>query len=475
MSEIVKLKGLEVLTKTNKMVQVYGTITNIEADVNKVSKKEGKNGVPTWVGTITTITLKVNGTTQKIRVMGCTLDGDKKETEYIWNKVKAFAIDGNGDILKGDDGKAIFSEIFPAKYNPATQKIMDRKTVREFTGNVLPDGKKECLYHLDEITTGRYATKLYENKSMLIGKQVIINGNMKFEPNQDATKVDLNIDLNSITIRNANEKREFKEGFRVVAPIILHTSAVLDGMGEVVKAQNAGKEIDELKIQALAPVYHKYLTPMKRDGKEIKGRTVYVPMQLDITNKNFLGMGKIEGFDFFKKLDLFKKVILGETQGAEGYIAINTDMSYKSGVIQRDIDMEDLKDDPIFVEEYISYVNATTQEEKDRIKADTMSAYKAINPTSVRGEFKQSLEFVSYVANKDSGNQYAVIGEDAFEIYSLDKIKKEVEIIKGGATQPTPTPVAQPKVEAVNISSIPEPSMASTGISDDDMADEFPF
>jgi hypothetical protein len=472
MSEVVKLTGKEVLQQAKK-IQVYGVIKNIEGDINKVSKKVGTNGNPTWVGTIATITVQVNGVNQKIRVMGCTLDGETLATEYKYNKVKAFALDGSGNIMKDDSGKSISSEIFPAHYNPTTQLVMDRRAVREFTGALTEDGKKEFISHIDEITVGRFATSLINNKSMLIGKQVIINGMAQFKPNQDFTKIDLDIELKTITLRQADEKKEFKEGFRVTSPILMHTSALSDCMGELVKAKNIGKELEEVKTQTLVPVYHKYLTPLKRDGKEIKGRTVYVPMTLDMTNKNILKMVGTN-MDMFKKLSLFKKMLMVETGNREGYIAINADMSYKSGVVQRDINMEDLKEDPIFLEDYIAWVNASTQEEKEEIKSNTMIAYKSINPTSVRGEYQQSLEFITFLSNRETANEFAMVGEDLFEIYSLDKIKQENEMIAGNTPTPTPTPTPQKVViEAVKTSATQEPQIGSQGIDED--SDEFPF
>lgn len=424
-----------------------GTIVNITGEVNKTYKTG-------WTGSNAEITLSVNNVKQKIKIFGGT---GKNEFD-----VKVYQLDGEGKIARDGEGKTISKKIPASQYNPQIHACFDKKEVIEW-GERNAEGKTQKIEHIVELTDARFANALLANKDMLIGKRVGVSGNVKFKPTQKFDKIEANIELSQIVIQKVEEGKEYNDFFVIQSPLIIDKS-VLKGI-----ATNEG-------FVGYVPVYHKYITPIIRNNKEVVGRNVYVPFSLTVNSNGFLMLSDAVGYTLEDRQEMLIGKVETKTQGAD--LAIMTSiLNYKSGMIEREITVEDLATDPVYGKFATRALNAPADQREEAIKK-FKEMYKAQNPATVKGEFKQQIDFLTVNQTRDDGDKVYGIMKEAFEIYSLDKIKQESEMMeskKSGNNVNTQTNTfQQPKVQTQNTSSSPAPVAPPTDINDFGY-DEFPF
>ena len=145
---------------------------------------------------------------------------------------------------------------------------------------------------------------------------------------------------------------------------------------------------------------------------------------------------------------------------------------YKSGVIERQITINDLLQDPIYGG-HAKKIMAIEDEDVREVRINNfIEMYKVQNPMTVKGEFVQKIDFgnIIQVKNSESGLVEDVlvgINPQVIEFYTLEKIKAEDETMeqkKEIQSNPVPkvkTTYTQPAPPAPEIESYD--------------ADDFPF
>lgn len=421
-----------------------GTIVGITGESNKAYKSG-------WVGSLTELTLSVNNVKQKVKVFG----GVGKD-EF---KIDVFQLDGEGKIAKNGEGKSIKVSINADDFNPNIHRTFDKKEVIEW-GERDTEGKATKIEHISELTSGRFANSLLAQKNLLVGKRVQVTGTVKFKPTQKFDKLEADIELSQITLQKVEEGKEYRDGFVIQTPMIIDKT-VLKGISK------------DKGFVGYVPVYHKYLTPIMKNNKEVKGRNVYVPFSLTVNDNGFLMMPSDSGFTLEDRQEILVNKVEAKTQGADLAIMTNI-LSYKSGMIEREITVEELSQDPVYGRFAQRALNSPENERAEAIER-FKEMYKAQNPATVKGEFKQQIDFLTVNQTKDDGDKIYGIAPQSFEIYSLDKIKAESEANVKPKQQTQQTPVQQqfeqPKVETVKTSNVAPPS----DINDINMDDIFPF
>lgn len=421
-----------------------GVIKNITGEANKVYQKTG------WMGSKAEITLDINGRKQKVSVFG-----GVGHSEF---PIRVFQKDAEGKILRDAEGKTVQHQIAVSDYNDNTFAYFDKKEVFEW-GEKDAEGKSQKITHISELTEGRFANAILQNKDFLIGKRVQIEGKVKFKPTQNFDKIQTDISFDKIAIlKPVEDGKEVVDKFIIDTPIVVNKQAI----NEVVNGV----------LPVYVPLYHKYVTPVKRDGKEVKGRTVFVPTTFLVKENGFMALNDSLGFD----LEMRKEMLLGKLEpfGNVDFFVFKSLLSNKSGVAEREITVEDLMEDQVWSKFIKIALNAPEHEREERI-ANTIKAYKLQNPLTVRGEFKQEVDFITPMQVKDKENNNVrdgimPIDREALEIYSLDKIKEETENKLVQTTQTQSTPI-------INTPSRPmgAPIPQNVNLDNFDDVSEFPF
>ncbi|MGL4425992.1 MAG: hypothetical protein ACRCZ0_07020 [Cetobacterium sp.] len=416
-----------------------GEVVAITGEPNKVFKSG-------WVGSSAEITILVNGTKQKVKVFG-----GVGKNEF---KVNVFQLDGEGQISKDGEGKSIRLSINADQFNPTLHKTFDRKEVIEW-GDRNAEGKATKIEHISELTDGRFANALLANKELLIGKKIGLSGNVKFKATQKFDKIESNIEVTQMVLLQPNEDGKYANDFFLIqSPMIVDKSSV----GTITKDNG---------LVGYVPVYHKFLKPIQKNGREVKGRNVYIPFPMTVNENGFM-MQSATDVSLEDREFIFGSKLEAKSQGAP--LAIFTAMiNYKSGMIEREITVQDLANDPVYGKFAKEVLDGTRDE--DKFKA----MYKAQNPATVKGEFKQSMDFLGVQCVKDIGDKIFGIAPESFEVYSLEKIKEETEIMNGEKAQvvaQAPQSVI-PKVATTNTTDVAPP--IANGISDISFEEDFPF
>lgn len=413
-----------------------GTIVSITGESNK----QYKSG---WIGSLAEITIMINGVKQKVKVFG-----GVGKNEF---KINVFQLDGEGKIAKDGKGKSIKTSINVDQFNPLNHVTYDRKEVIEW-GERDSEGKAQKIEHISELTDGRFANAILSKKESLIGKRVGLSGTVKFKPTQKFDKMEANMEISQITI--LQEDSPVSDTFLIQNPMIVDKSTV-------------GSILTNKGLVVYVPVYHKYLTPITRDGKEVKGRNVYVPLPMTVNENGFM-MQSIDDVSLEDREFIFRNKLEVKSQGTP--LAIFTGLiNYKSGMIEREITVQELIGDNVYGKFAKEVLDGTRDEEGFK------KMYKAQNPATVKGEFKQQMDFLSVHCTKDLGDKIFPIAPEAFEIYSLEKIKEETESMEAVKPQPQQQTYTTPKVNTVKTSEIAPPQSAPQGIEDFNFEDEFPF
>lgn len=413
-----------------------GTIVSITGESNK----QYKSG---WIGSLAEITIMINGVKQKVKVFG-----GVGKNEF---KINVFQLDGEGKIAKDGNGKSIKTSISVDQFNPSNHVTYDRKEVIEW-GERDSEGKAQKIEHISELTDGRFANAILSKKESLIGKKVGLSGTVKFKPTQKFDKMEANMEISQITI--LQEDSPVSDTFLIQNPMIVDKSTV-------------GSILTNKGLVVYVPVYHKYLTPITRDGKEVKGRNVYVPLSMTVNENGFM-MQSIDDVTLEDREFIFRNKLEVKSQGTP--LAIFTGLiNYKSGMIEREITVQELIGDNVYGKFAKEVLDGTRDEEGFK------KMYKAQNPATVKGEFKQQMDFLSVHCTKDLGDKIFPIAPEAFEIYSLEKIKEETESMEAVKPQPQQQAYTTPKVNTVKTSEIAPPQSAPQGIEDFNFEDEFPF
>lgn len=420
-----------------------GIIKNISGEISKVYKSG-------WVGNSIELVLQINDTKQKIKIFG----GDVSHE----NKITVFQKDSEGKIMKDANNKSIMLKIKPSEFSDENYITFDKKEVLEW-GERTSDGANK-ITHISELTAGRFAKAIMEKKDMLIGKKVSVRGSVSFKPTMNFDKIEANMDVSSITILASDEENLEKNHFFIMETPIIIPKPDID------------KNLKEGKIFSFVPIYHKYLKPIIKDGKEQKGRNVFVPMYLDVEDNGFMGLPK----GLFSVEDRGKILISKiEQKTYQTDISVMRAMLvYKSGMVERDIEVSDLVDDPVystFAKQALSEQDeAKREEECKKVK----ELYKATNPSTIKGEFKQKIDFCNITQDRESsGDKIAGITWDLVEKYTLEQIKKDTEMMENNAPKED-NKSSKVEIPSNKTSNIPAPENIPTGIGDFD-DDEFPF
>ena len=417
------------LLKERAEMKVMGTIVNITGEKEKVSKSG-------WTGAMTEVTLDVNGMKQKITVMGRI---GKDEFD-----INVFQLDGEGKILKDDEGKNVMKKISPDKFNDKVYAYFGKKEVIEW-GERDADGKAHKIEHISELTGGRFAQALIENKESLIGKRVGITGNVQFRPNQKFDKIEASIEINQITIQKTEEGKSYNDYFLIQAPVILNKEAL-------------GNMDKDEAFTGYVPVYNKILK-----------KNVHVPFNFTISDNGFLMISKELGFTLEDRKDMFLSKIEAKTQGAN-FVIMTALLNYKSGMIEREITIEELCQDPVYGRFAQRAMNSPEDLREEAIK-NFKEMYKKQNPATVKGEFKQKIDFLTINQTREDGDKVCGIDPQMFTIYTLDKLKQDLE----KKEQPKKE-FSMPKVNTVKPEEISKPNIAPpTDINEINFDEEFPF
>lgn len=436
------MNGKDLMMQRDEFV-CTGIIKNIAGDTNKVYNSG-------WMGSNVTITLNIDGRTQKVKVFG-----GVGKNEF---PIRVYFKDSEGKIVRDDEGKAISQQIPIDNFDPNTQMFFDTREVIEW-GEKNAEGKTEKISHISELSDGRFANALMENREKLIGKRVMIKGQVQFRPTQNFDKIQTEMSPRQITLLQPVE-----EGKTVVDKFVINSSIVLN--------KEAIDNVSEGILPVYVPVYHKYKQPITRDGRTIKGRTVYIPTPLTVKENGFMNIDENYGFPVEARADILRNKINVVAQDTPMAV-IRACLSNKSGVVEREIKIEELLNDQV----YGTYAKACV---KNGTVEQFLEMYRKQNPYTVRGEYKQQIDFISPLQlgeKKDDGTiEYrdGICGIDPqmIEIYTLDKIRDEVEEME---SNPQPQPKAQqpvintPKKEM----STPKPPLSVSEINSLD--EEFPF
>lgn len=437
----------------NDLLMEKGTFkaTGTIVAINGESNKEYKSG---FVGSTAEITLTVNGVKQKVKIFGGI---GKSET-----KVNVFQKDGEGKVAKDGNNKAIKQSIFADQFNPAIHLSFEKKEVMEW-GERGEDGKANKIEHISELTSGRFANQILAKKDFLIGKRVTVEGTIRFKPTQKYDKIEANIEISKITLQKVEEGKTYKDMFLIQTPIIVDKS----GINTI--ESNKG-------LIGYVPVYHKYIKPITKEGKEVKGRNVYVPFAFTVNDNGFMMMSADGGYSVEDRAMMLSGKLESKSQGAPFAIFTGI-LNYKSGMIEREITVEELADDPtygFFAKRALNSPSETREQEVAKFK----EMYKAQNPATVKGEFKQQIDFLTVNQVLEFGDKVAGIARESFEVYNLAKIKEEDEIMnqakEATKTTQTQTNNVMPNVATNNTSKVSAPSEVAD-ISSFNFEDDFPF
>lgn len=412
-----------------------GIIKAINGEKDKISKKG-------WQGTRAEVTLDINGRKQKVTVFGGTGVNE--------SRVRVFQKDAEGKITKDAQGKAIQHYINVSEFNPQTFAYFDTKEVFEW-GEKGEDGKAQKIEYIKELTDGRFANALIDNKEFLIGKRVLVKGDVSFRPTQNYDKIQTDMSIKTITIQ-----KPLEEGKEVVDKFVINASVVLN--------KEAIEETSKGYLPVYVPVYHKYVKPIMRDGKEVKGRNVYVPTTFTVKENGFMNIDETFGYSLDDRKDMFMSKVTSVT-GDEPFSIMRACISNKSGVVEREIKIEELLDDQVYSKFAKKAVENGTVE-------TFLEMYKKQNPLTVRGEYRQEMDFISplQIKEEDSVNARESIFPIDFksiEVYTLDKIKEEDE-----TQQAQPVVAEVPKVNTSSRKVQEEPVLNVDDMTD---LDSFPF
>lgn len=437
------MTGIDLMKQRGEFA-VTGIIKNINGEANKVYPSG-------WVGSNATITLDVNGRTQKVNVFG-----GVGKSEF---QIRVLMRGADGKAVKGADGKAIVQYINVDDYNPETFMYFDEKSVIEW-GERDSTGRAQRIDHFSELTDGRFANRLLEKKEELIGKRVMIRGDVSFRPTQNYDKIQTDLTVKQITYL-----RPIEEGSEVVDKFVLNTPVVLNK--ETLDSINDGV------IKGYVPVYHKYLQPKMVNGKEQKGRTVYAQMDFLVKPNGFMAIDETLGFDIPSRKIMLENKINIVSEGTP-FVVAKVCLSNKSGSVARDIKIEELLDDPVYG------VIAKNSIENNNVE-NFLTMYKKQNPATVRSEYRQEVDFITILQYTEE-NQAArdcVFGIDpnAIEFYTLDKLRDEDEAIK--LNKPMPQQSAPTQTATINTpkrETNPLPPQPTVDVNQEGFnPDEFPF
>lgn len=419
-----------------------GIIKNISGEIGKVYKSG-------WIGNSIELVLQINDTKQKIKIFG----GDISHE----NKITVFQKDSEGKIMKDANNKAIMLKIKPSEFIDENYITFDKKEVIEW-GERTSEGTNKVT-HISELTSGRFAKAIMEHKDMLIGKKVSVKGNVSFKPTMNFDKIEANMDVSSITILSSDEDNLEKNHFFIMETPVIIPKPDLD------------KNLKEGKIFSFVPIYHKYIKPVIKDGKEQKGRNVFVPMYLDVEDNGFMGLPK----GLFS-VEARGKILISKIEQKiyQTDIAVMRAMLiYKSGMVERDIEVSDLVDDPVYSSFAKEALSVKDEKEREEACKKVKELYRATNPSTIKGEFKQKIDFCNITQDRESqGDKIAGITWDLVEKYTLEQIKKDTEMMENNTTKEDNKSTTA-GIPTNKTSDIPAPS-APTGIGDFD-DDEFPF
>lgn len=419
-----------------------GVIKNITGEKNKVYEKSG------WMGSKCEITLDVNGRRQKIQIFG-----GVGKNEF---PIRVFQKGDDGKILKDSNGKAIQHQIPVDSFDETKFMTFDKKEVIEW-GERNDEGKSTKIEYISELTDGRFANAILDNKDMLIGKRVQVRGNASFKPTQNYDKIQTELIPNQIVLlKPVEEGKEVVDKFIINANIIINKEAI--------------SNVKDGYLPVYVPMYHKYIKPIKRDGKDVKGRNIYVPMTLVVNEKGFMGLDDNYGYDIESRgIMLLGKI--NSVCGNEPFSIVKACLSNKSGVVEREINIEELVDDQV----YGKFAKKAIKEGDEAIN-NFLTMYKSQNPLTVRSEFKQEVQFILPTQYKDKDNNDVVregilpIDIQSIELYTLEKIKEEDEIINAGKNNTVKPPLPNISTKKVDVAPIPK-----VDISEIDDLDSFPF
>ncbi|MGL5962634.1 MAG: hypothetical protein ACRCZ0_11895 [Cetobacterium sp.] len=434
----------DILNEKTKFIAT-GVITDISGESNKTYKSG-------WTGSSAEITMMVDGRKQKIKIFG-----GVGKNEF---KIRVFTAGADGQMVRDGNNKTIQTEIFAKDFNPNAHVTFDKREVIQW-GERGADNKPQKIEVISELTDGRFADKLIASKSELIGRRVKVTGEINFKPTQKYDKLEANMSVKQIVLQDVVEGKEFSDRFFIETPLIVEkktlTSASKDGF-----------------VTCFVPIYHKFDTPQIVEGRQQKGRNVFVPMNFTTTMNGFLGLPAEGYYDMDVRTNILVHKIETRSVGFELAMA-RTLLSYKSGMIERDITLEELSQDPIYSNLVNIVITMHDGEEKKNETAKLLNAYKLINPATVKGEFKQQIDYIT-VIQRGAGDMVAPIEKSCFEIMTLQKIGEELEARKNKTApvqqQYTAPPVAQAK--SANTSHVVEPVAFITGIDSFDN-DDFPF
>lgn len=435
----------DILNDKAKFV-AFGTITDISGESNKAYKSG-------WTGSSAEITMMVDGRKQKVKVFG----GVGKD-EF---KVRVFTVGADGKAVRDGNDKAVQTEIFAKDYNPNVHMTFDKREVIQW-GERDAENKAKKIEIISELTDGRFADKLIALKSDLIGKRVKVSGDINFKPTQKYDKLEANMSVKQIVIQEVVEGKEVKDRFFIETPIVIEKKSLT----------NTTKEGF---VNCFVPVYHKFETPQIVDGRELKGRNVFIPISFTANMNGFIGLPAEGFFDMETRTNILTGKLDARSNGFDLAIA-RTILNYKSGMIERDVTLEELAQDPIYATMVSAVLSMPDGEAKDIETAKILGAYKLINPMTVKGEFKQQIDFINITQQRNGSDVVAPIEQSCFEIMTLQKIGEELESRKNQTTPTQKAYTAPPatKVQSVNTSHVAEPVAPITSIEDFN-DDEFPF
>lgn len=423
-----------------------GIIKNITGEADKIYKSG-------WQGSSAEITLIVNNTTQKIKVFGGT-----GKNEF---PINVFLVDGEGKILKDDKEKAVRTQIKADEFDPKKHVTFDTREVMKW-GERDSEGKPTKISYISELTEGRFANSLLEHKEEIIGKRVGIRGTFNFRPTQKYDKIEVNMSVNRITLLDDidDTMKHKPDEFILNLPMVINKTYVDKILDNLDKDGNG-------VLHCYVPVYHKYVDGEKENKK---GRNVFVSTPITLQKNGFLGV--VESIaDLPLRVDLFKNRLNYGTNGTD-FVMCKAGIRYKSGVVERQITINDLLQDPIYGG-HAKKIMAIEDEDVREVRINNfIEMYKVQNPMTVKGEFVQKIDFgnIIQVKNSESGLVEDVlvgINPQVIEFYTLEKIKTEDESMeqkKEIQSNPVPkvkTTYTQPAPPAPEIESYD--------------ADDFPF
>lgn len=373
--------------------KVWGVVENIETKLNQFSKNN-------WNYNNCTITVKINDSKQYISFMSGT---GKNEFD-----IEVFKIDKDGEMIRDKDNKCVKQKIKIDNFDETKHVFYNKKEIIEW-GDSDDTGKNKKITYISELSIGRFIEKLDEIKKDIIGKTVQIAGTVKWKVNKMNSKITQNIEINTITLLKDNGKQK-KQGFIIESPMIIPKHQLDD-------------IVNTKSIVGYIPSYHKYVNPIRKNDKIINGRNVFLPYNFVVNNDGFMLQSADCGFGLDVKSSILKKKIELKSNGTEMAIVIAL-LNYKNGVSQREITIDDLKDDPIY-NELVQQSELMDGDDKKTFQENIVEMYKAQNPATVRGEYNNFIEFVAISQVAKFGDVIFGIEPQMFELYSAEKILQE--------------------------------------------------